>query len=398
MITVNNKSIIGNRKILLNYIRVNEPVSRTDVYQNTPLSKPTVSRIVDDLVKSNILMEIGVDQTAVGRKPISLKVNPKAFYCIGLNITRKYVKGAILDIDRNIAARKEESIRYVKDEKELLEVVKKVIEKLISHSELSIHNIIGIGIGVPCIVDYETGSLVDFDLKKDLRVVQLKQYLEEAFSLPVYMDNNANTRVMGEYWYGYGKGHKNIIYAMCNDGIGSGIIAEGNILRGKNSVAGEIGHQKVEINGRSCTCGKKGCLEAYCSTDAVEATVKDELKKGTRSIITDYINEDFDSITFELISKCTSDMDTLCSDIIDKAEKILGLGIANIINILNPDIIIFSGEFFKYREGVLDRVKAYASELVIHSVGEDTIFIHREAEDILGEASAATLVYKDIFN
>ncbi|GMQ59042.1 ROK family transcriptional regulator [Vallitalea sediminicola] len=400
MVAINNKSIDGNRKILLNYIRENEPVSRTDACNNTSLSKPTVSRIVDELVKSDILIETGeagTDNTTVGRKPVLLKVNEEAFYCIGLDITRTCIKGAILDINRNIIARKEESLRYIKEEKEFLGNVEKIIETLISQSGLSEDKILGIGIGVPCTVDYNTGILIDFNINRQPKKINLKKYLEGIFSLPVYIDNNANICVLDEYWYGYGKGYKNIIYIICNHGVGSGIIVEGNILRGKNSVAGEIGHQKIEQNGRICTCGKKGCLEAYCGTEAVETTVKDELNKGSKSIITDYVEEDCNQITFELINKCASNNDYLCSCVLDKAEKALGLGISNLINILNPDIIILSGEFFRYRDNVTDRIKMYAKEQLFNLVGDDTVFVHREDADILSGVSAATLVYKDIF-
>lgn len=397
---INNKSIDGNRKVLLNYIRENEPVSRTDVWNNTALSKPTVTRIVDELIKSDILLETGeagTDNTTVGRKPILLKVNPKAFYCIGLDITRTLIKGSILDINRNIIARKEESVRYIKEEKEFLDNVKTVIEKLISQSGLDEDKILGIGIGVPCTVDYKTGILMDYNINKEPRQINLKEYLEEIFKLPVFIDNNANISVLGEYWYGYGKGYRNIIYIMCNQGVGSGIIVEGNILRGKNSVAGEIGHQKIEQDGRLCTCGKKGCLEAYCGTEAIETEVKDELTRGSKSIITDYIGEDYDQITFELINKCASNNDKLCSNVLDKAEKTLGLGVSNIINILNPDMVILSGEFFRYRDNITDRIELYAKDQLFNLVGEDTLFVHTQDADIVNGVSAGTLVYKDIF-
>ncbi|GKX32260.1 transcriptional regulator [Vallitalea longa] len=401
MYMINNKNLSGNKMILLNYVRINELVSRTDICNNTLLSKPTVSRITDELVKNNLLIEVAdsyVTNANIGRKPILLKINPKAFYCVGIDIERTSIKGAVLDINRNIITRKEESIKYIKDDNEFMKDVKNVIEKLVIQSKINKQLILGIGISVPCTVDYNTGKLIDYSLNSIPKEIHLKKYLEDKLSIPVYIDNNANIRVLGEYWYGFGRGYKNIIYIMCNHGVGSGIIVEGNILRGKNSVAGEIGHQKIDKNGRTCTCGKKGCLEAYCGTEAICMNVKDELSKGMSSEIRDYICEDYRKITFELINKCASNKDNLCSNILDKAEQTLGIGIANLINILNPEIIICSGEFFKYREDVMERVKEHTKEQLFNLMGDDTRFAYRKDEDILSGVSPAALVFKNTFD
>lgn len=401
MYKINNKSVDGNKMTLLNYVRVNEPVSRTDICNNTSLSKPTVSRITEELVKNDLLIEYNESvstNSSIGRKPVLLTINPKAFYSVGIDIERTSIKGSVVDINRNIIARKEQSIRYIKNENEFMDNVKNVIEKLILESKVNDDCILGIGISVPCTVNYNKGVLIDYDINSIPKEINLKKYLEDNLSIPVYIDNNANIRVLGEYWYGLGKGYENIIYIMCNHGVGSGIIVEGNILRGKNSVAGEIGHQKIEKNGRTCTCGKKGCLEAYCGTQSICMTVKDKLNKGERSLITDYIHEDDNKITFELINKCASNNDNLCKDVLKQAKQTLGMGISNLINILNPEIIICSGEFFKYRENVLMRVEKYTKEQLFNLMGDDTVFAYRKHEDILTGVSAAALVFKNTFN
>ena len=399
MSELKKRMIAGKKLDLLNYVRLHEPVSRTDICNNTSLSKPTVSRITDELVKKNLLIEITTSSmnTNIGRKPVLLRINEEAFYCIGLDIERTYIKGSILDINRNIVARKEYSIKYIKDEEEFKHSIKIVIEELIIQSNIDIDLILGIGIGVPCIVDYNKGILMDYYINKIPMKIMLKKYLEDSFSIPVYIDNNANICVLGEYWYGYGKGYQNIIYVMCNQGVGSGVIVEGNILRGKNSVAGEIGHQKVVQDGRICSCGRKGCLEAYCSTVAICKSVKDRLSKGEKSVIRKYIDNDYSKITYELINICAFNGDDLCKDVIDKADRILGIGISNIINILNPEIIIFSGELFRYRDDVIEMVKRYTREQLFSLIGEDTIFAYRKDEDILSGVSAAAMVFKNIF-
>lgn len=394
-----SKSRQENTKIIINYIRLNGPVSRTDIFANTPISKATVTRIVEELVKDDIVVEVGVENTEIGRKPVYLKINPKAYCCIGIDLKRRSIKVAAFDLDRNVLCKSKESLKYITTEQELLQAIQKVINSILETMHLNKDKIIGIGIGAPGIVDFKEGILVNFNKKHRLVNIKLKQFLENKFNIPVYIDNNPNTKVLGEYWHRNRSNYESIVYVVCNDGIGSGIIVDGHVLRGKNNSAGEIGHVKVIIDGKQCGCGKCGCLEAYCSTDEIEKEVIGELEKGNKSLVTDYIGQQFEKITYELISKCTGLGDEVCSRVIDKAQKILGISISNIINLINPDIIILAGEFFEYDRRSVENVKNYAmKEVLIDSVGDDIQFIHRKLEDEFNEIGAATLVYNTIFS
>ena len=120
-----------NKKIIINYIRLNGPVSRTDIFANTPISKATVTRIVEELVKDDIVVEVGVENTEIGRKPVYLKINPKAYCCIGIDLKRRSIKAAAFDLDRSVLYKSKESLRNITTEQGLLEVVEKVINTIL---------------------------------------------------------------------------------------------------------------------------------------------------------------------------------------------------------------------------------------------------------------------------
>lgn len=395
----NSKTRHDNKLKILNFIRLNSPVSRTDIYERTEISKPTVTRIIEDLIKKGLITEIGTAESNAGRKPVNLVLVEDAFYCIGVNISRHTLSASLVNLGMKIVKTNTLSIKNIKDTNSFLNIVYNTIRELIDSSKIPHSKILGLGIGVPGVVDFQKGIIKHLSISHTLQEVPLGSYLENLLELKVLVDNNANTRALGEYWYGLGTGYKNIVYLACNEGIGSGIIVEGNILRGKNNITSGLGHMIVKIDGAKCNCGGSGCIEAYSSIEAIESAAKEAVLRGSNSLLLPKIGsvENIDKIDFSLIAKCADNGDDLCTKILWEAASVLGAGVANLIGIFNPEIIIFSGSVFDKSSYFYDLVKQSTRQKLFNPLAQDILFTQRKTGDILYGIGAATMIFKEFF-
>ncbi len=382
---------------IINCIRKFGPISRTEIGKRTKISKPTITRVIDDYMQMGIIKETGTLTSSSKRKPIGIELNPEAFYCIGINISKNVLRAIIADFTMNIVTKQQISIKMMYDQDVFLSTVCNSIEQLIRKSGVEKSKLLGIGIGVPGIVDNKSGIIIDFASIHNMMNIKLREFLESRFKLPVFVDNDANTQALGEYWYGYSINCRNSIFVSCREGIGSGIIADGAILRGKNNVTGEFGHMIVNAFGRKCNCGRYGCIEAYCSTESIESITKEYLMRGRKSSLLEDTNGSTDDIDYHKICIHASEGDGLCRERLQEAANILSIGLANLIDIINPEIIILSGDLFEGNDIFYNMVIEYSREKLFSSYSQDVIFKKREINDILYEIGAAAMVYKDYF-
>lgn len=374
-----------NRQKILNCIRLYHPISRTEIVKKVKLSKATVTRIVEELISQEIVEEIGIGDSSSGRKPVYLKIKSNAYVCVGVNISPKKVRVSIVDLEQNILERKAFDMKDQTQSDEFSEFTNQLgntVDELLILQKVSSQRVLGIGIGVPLLF-YEGSSKEEkknvFSLKEQQK---LKQYLQERFNLPVFIDKNPNTRLLGEYWYGFAKECKNFMYIACGEGIGLGILLEGQVIRGNNKIAGELGHLKVYPNGELCNCGQEGCLEAYSSTDAIEQS---------------YLKQTGKAMEYQKICTQAALGEQVAKEIIHKALCILATEISNLIHLLNPEKIVFSGELLEYEAFVFKDLVNLISEKTLEDFLCNTKFYHRKFESGLYEIGAAALVYKDFF-
>lgn len=396
--TGNTKIRVEHKREVLNYIRQFAPVSRTEIFEKTNISKPTVTRVIEELMSEGFLIETGtIVESSAGRRPVQIVLNPSARYCIGVNLSRNNLRIAIVDFTLKVVSKNTTSIRDIQNLEEFLEKIYSGISSLIDETGIKKDTIIGIGVGVPGIVDTHTGVVLDFAQSHKLTGIPLVERLSNKFNLPVFIENNANTRVLGEYWYGYGSGHQNIIYVICSEGIGSGIITEGRLLCSKNNVISGLGHMTVNVDGRKCRCGRDGCIEAYCSMEAVLSLFQEQLRSGKYSSVLEKVNGNIEEVDFNLICKAGDEGDSLCVETLTNAAGILASGLANLIGIFGPELIIISGEMVDLSEYFYRKVQEMTQSKLIGSLDKNVDFIKRKVSDSLYEIGAATLVYREFF-
>lgn len=202
--------------------------------------------------------------------------------------------------------------------------------------------VLGLGIGSPGPLDLERGLVLDaFNLGwKDFA---LRDALQEELGLPAILDNDANCATWGEYWQGAGRGARSLVGITLGTGIGGGVILDGHLVHGASASAGEIGHMSIDFHGRRCKCGNYGCLEAYASGPNIAARAREGLEVGAESLLTTLVDGDLDRLTAATVYEAILQGDAYAGEVMLETAKILGVGLANIVNVLNPHVIVIVG-------------------------------------------------------
>lgn len=203
-------------------------------------------------------------------------------------------------------------------------------------------NLAGVGIGSPGPLNTQTGIVV-MTPNLGWRNMPLRDRIADATGLAATLENDANCATLGEWWRGAAQGAQHVVGLTVGTGIGGGVVLDGKILHGASDVAGEIGHMTIDMTGRRCKCGNYGCLEAYASGPNIAARAVEELLAGAVTKLPDYVGGDLDRITAQVVYEAARDGDELALDVVRDTARVLGVGIATLVNILNPEIVVVAG-------------------------------------------------------
>jgi len=343
-----------------------------------------------------LVKESGLSSSGVGRRGILLELNPKAYYVVGIDLGTLNTIAAVVDLEGKIVERVEHPTNGEKNRDDVIERVKTAIHEVISASNVNLQKIAGIGLAVPGLVDSKRGTMLitpNFGWKD----TPLKEILEEEFHTPIFIDNNVNAMALSEAEFGIGRGVKNFICVNVGMGIGSGVIINGEIYRGETECTGEIGHTTVDYNSPKCSCGNNGCLEIMAAGPAIARRAVKAIREGRKTVITELVKDNLNRITAAIVAQAANQGDKLAREVMEKTGGYLGTGVANIINLFNPQMVVIGGGVSEAGDLILDPLKktmkkrafpvpAKAVKIVTPSLGRDCTVI-----------GAATLVLKDIF-
>lgn len=269
-------------------------------------------------------------------------------YIVGVDLGgTNIVAGAMTqDGSRHLAMRSIPTNASVGDEgvaERMIGLVEAVILDTMELGGATRKDFLGIGIGAPGPLDREKGVvLVAPNLGwKDF---PLRQRIQDRLHLPATLDNDANCATFGEWWQGAARGGRNVVGLTIGTGIGGGLILGGELYHGSSDMAGEIGHTTIDLNGRHCKCGNYGCLEAYASAPAIATRAREVLvREEGESAIPAMVNGVFDDITAQIVYDAAKGGDQIAEEIVRDTARYLGAGVANLLNIFNPDIVVIAG-------------------------------------------------------
>lgn len=334
----------NNKALVLQIIIEKEQISRADIAQVSGLNKTTVSLLVNELLEEELIFESGPGISSGGRRPVILHFNKEAGYTIGVDIGVNYVLCVLTDLQGKIIIEKNQIVQRT-PYSGIISIVQTMIQSLLEEMPASKYGVVGIGAGVPGIVNSEGTILLAPNL--GWTNIQLKADLEKMFQIPVIIENEAKAGAVGEQQFGAGQDFQNIIYISAGIGIGVGIIFNKQLYQGKNGFSGEMGHMIIQMNGKRCNCGSRGCWEAYASEQALLEMAEQNAE------------------TLEQLVQLADNGDQTARDLFKEAGNYLGYGINNIINTFNPDQIILGNRMALAKDWI---EKAIQTTIVNHTL------------------------------
>jgi glucokinase len=274
-------------------------------------------------------------------------MNPRTRYLVGVDLGgTNIVAGALAEDGSEVLAMRSEPTRPHQGADAVIERIVRMIDTVIAETAAqtgaSRADFAGIGVGAPGPLDRKRGVVVT---TPNLGWVDfpLRDVISTATSLPVRIDNDANCATLGEWWLGAAAGASNVIGMTIGTGIGGGIILDGRLYHGASDVAGEIGHTTIDVTGRLCKCGNYGCLEAYASGPSIADRAREAVASDDDGLLVRMVGGDLSRISAATVYEAAKGGDEVALDVVRETARLLGAGIANLLNIFNPDVVVIAG-------------------------------------------------------
>ncbi|MEV0385114.1 ROK family protein [Nonomuraea sp. NPDC050643] len=364
----------GNRAVLLRALYFGGPASRNELSAETGLSAATISTMTGDLLAEQVIVEAGQVDSDGGRPRVLLKVNPAYGYAVGVDVGETQVKVELFDLDMTVRARAHYAVRSAKHDPELVaRHILTGVDAVIAEGEVSAGQVLGVGVGVPGIVEPGPDALVRAKTF-GWEAVPLGALLRAGTGLPLFVDNGAKTMGQAELWFGSGKGTRDAVIVLMGSGVGGAIVTDGHLYRGAGMAAGEVGHLKIIAGGRACRCGARGCLEAYLGAEAI---------LDRAGVVADSADEE--AALARLLEEG--------SPVIGESVELLGVGLSSLVHLFNPERIVIGGWAGLMLGGRLlaDIRRATAAGTQAQPFQPETIVLGRLGPDAVA-LGAATLV------
>jgi predicted NBD/HSP70 family sugar kinase len=377
-----------NRSLLLSKLYFDGPLSRHELSQLTGLSAATVSNVTAELGEERLITEAGQVESDGGRPRVLLRVDPAYGHVAGVDIGETGVKVELFDLAMNRLATVEHPLPAAPDPATAVEQVTSGLREVFASAGIDDSAVLGVGIGVPGTVEQGERVLVHAPTV-GWEAVPFAELLHDAgVTLPLFVDNGAKTQGQAEMWFGAGRGARHAVIALIGSGVGAAVVADGTTYRGSTSSAGEWGHTTIVYGGHDCRCGARGCLEAYIGAGGV-------LARYRRARGKDVPGED-EQAQFAALLDAAPKSKT-AARVLEDTAGYLGAGIANLINLFNPERIVIGGwAGLALGEQLLPRIREAAGEHALrHPFSQTSIQLGSLGLDAVA-TGAATLPVADL--
>ncbi|MBQ8121767.1 MAG: ROK family protein [Ruminococcus sp.] len=302
-------------------------------------------------------------------------------YYVGIDLGGTNIVAGVVDEEYNIVAKASTKTNCPRPEKEIADDMAKMALEAVKNAGLTIDQIEWVGVGTPGIANSSTG-IIEYSNNLGFKNTPMVKYIQETIDKPVFIENDANAAAYGEFVAGAAKGAKNAVCITLGTGVGGGIIIDGKIYAGSNFAGAEIGHTVIEVDGAQCSCGRKGCFEAYSSATGLIRMTKESMAEHPDSVMNKMAQER-GKVTARTSFDCMRAGDKYAKDVVDKYIKYLAAGITNTINIFQPDVLCIGGGVCNEGDPLLLPMKALVEkevytrdsekncEIVIAKLGND---------------------------
>lgn len=388
-----------NRISVLNYIRRNRFTTKAALASESGLTFMAIQKIMEELMALGLVRQDALQGGYVGRKAVTYTIDENYGYTIGLHINMFKTRAAVMNLHGEIIAYHSIDMSSIQqDPTVLIEALVEAVNKVIEDSGVDRQKLLGVGVGAPGPINIQEGRILSPPNLTVLRYLPLKKILEDRLGLSVLLHKDTNAIAMGEYWRGAGADHSNMVYIDADIGIGSGLILGGEMHEGANSIAGEFGHITLDIHGPLCNCGNHGCLEALGSGISILKVLDQKLAERPEHPLRKNRRE----LSIQQVLDAGNGGDPLAASVLNDAAYFMGMAVGNLINILDPEVIILGGilalEYVPYFEIVKGTVQQKALAVIRENLIVPTVNAFRAgvigAGEIVADNFFTTLVYE----
>ena len=326
-----------NRSTVLRRIYLDRSVSRQELSELSGLSSATVTNVVAELLQEGIVIEAGMEASQGGRPRSILTTNPHYGYFIGVEVGDTLTRIELFDLTlHKLGAVAYPAVLSENQPEQVVEYIHQGVKAVLAESGVALEHVLGMGVSVGGIVE-PVEHVFAYIPSWGWRSVPLATLLEERFHMPIYLENAAKVMAQAESLFGAGQGYEHLAVLLVATGIGAGIIADGSLYRGAGNSAGEWGHMTIELDGRPCRCGSHGCLEAYAGAPGIIASLREVEPQSS------LLHSDDQESTLAAIVDAARGGDPAATQVLKDTVHYLGAGIANLINLFNPQLILLGG-------------------------------------------------------
>ncbi|MBL7700512.1 MAG: ROK family protein [Chitinophagaceae bacterium] len=387
------KQRIGIKRIISNLF-YHTTHSNLELSKITEFSIPTVSALLDTLIDSNLVQPTGQGSSSGGRKPQQYGLSKTFGYIVAVYIDQYYTHLAILSLTRQHVVEPRIINLNLYENKNGTSILCESVKQFVDDSKIDKDEIIGVGVGMPGLIDVKKGLNHTFFQDADNGIRQL---LSEKLSLPVFIENDSNVLALGETKFGFAKYSQNVLVVNASWGVGLGMVLNGELFHGHAGFAGEFSHIPLNENGILCSCGKQGCLETECSATALARLAKEGIRNGKMSSLSNMRDEDLEKLEAELVIEAANNGDQYSVQILWQIGYNLGKGLASLIHLLNPEVIVVSGRLAKANKYILTPIEHSLNKYSIPRLRRSTHVVISELSKEAGFMGCASLVIENVF-
>jgi glucokinase-like ROK family protein len=338
-----------NLSIVLNYIwEAGEPIARARLTEISGLNKSTIGNLLTQLQAWGFIKETGTSSAGLGRPGVMIDINPDAGRLIGVEIGVDFISAVLTDLKAGSVWQHKidmngDGATHKSNQAQMLEQAERLIQEAIDLTKAAGQRLLGIGVGIPGLVDHSTGTLL-FAPNLDWRNVPLREIWQH-FGVPIIIENEANAAALGEHMLGVARRVDNFIYLSAGFGLGGGIVIGGQLYGGVGGYAGEIGHMTLVPDGPQCNCGNRGCWETLIGPTAIIERVQQSAGEGRapQLMALPEVNGNIQAIRMTHVLEAAKHGDPAVLHVLDEAGRYLGIGIASLLNAFNPSLVVLGG-------------------------------------------------------
>lgn len=383
---------IAQKKQILRSIYFNGALSNSELARRIKLSTPKINSLLLELIEDQLVVELGPGDSSGGRRPNIYGLVENGFYVVGITINvARTIISVFNSCNQEISGPHYCDIKISSDIN-LFKQVSAELERIINDSNIDQDKVLVVGIELPGLINQKAGTnQTYFPEEKNL----LSQ-LQKIFGIPVFINHDAKLRTFAEQHFGLAKGKKNVLMLQADWGLGLGIIVNGKLYTGKSGYSGEFGHLPMVDNGVLCVCGKQGCIETVVSANAIARQAREGIQQGSSSLIKDLVKDDLEKIDISIVIQAANSGDQFAISLFSEVGKWLGRGMAYLIQIFNPELIIIGGQVAMASQFILAPIQQAIHTYSNRDISNDTKIMFSELGTKAGIIGAAAYAIEQI--